>query len=49
MENWPYLFAAYTVIWIAVFAYVLLLLQGERKLRREIDSLRRSLKNKSGS
>ncbi len=49
MENWPYLFAAYTVIWIAVFAYVLLLLQGERKLRREIDSLRRSLKDKSGS
>lgn len=49
MQNWPYLFAAYTVIWIAVFAYVLLLLQGERKLRREIDNLRRSLKNKSGN
>ena len=47
MQNWQYLFAAYTVIWIAVFAYVLLLLQGERKLRKELDTLKRTLKGKS--
>lgn len=47
MENWGYLFAAYAIIWAMVFGYVLILLQGERKLRREIDTLKRSLKGKS--
>ncbi len=35
-----YLFAAYTIIWALVFGYVLLLYRGQRKLRREIESLK---------
>ena len=35
-----YLFAAYTIIWALVFGYVLFLYRGQRKLRRELESLR---------
>lgn len=42
--NLPYLFAAYTVIIIALFGYVAFLYLKERQLRREIDSLREQTK-----
>ena len=40
MENLGYLFAAYTVIWAVVFGYVFYLYRKQRKLQREIDSLK---------
>lgn len=43
MENLVYLFAAYTVIWIALFAYLFHLSRRQERLRQEMDSLRRSL------
>ena len=46
MENAGYLFAAFTIIWVLVFGYVLLLYNGQRKLRREINSLKEALKGK---
>jgi len=46
MENAGYLFAAYTIIWVVLFGYVLLLLSRQRKLRREIDSLKEVLRDK---
>lgn len=44
MENAPYLFAAFAVIWALVFAYVLMLIRNQRKLRREIAYLKEMLK-----
>ena len=38
-----YLFAAYSVIWAVVFGYVLYLYLRQRKLSRDIESLRESM------
>ena len=46
MENAGYLFAAFTIIWALVFGYVLLLFNRQRRLRREINSLRELFKEK---
>ncbi len=46
MENAGYLFAAFTVIWAVVFGYVLLLFNRQRRLLREIGSLKEVLKEK---
>ena len=48
MENAGYLFAAYAIIWAVVFGYVLLLLNRQRRLRREISSLKEAFKEKEG-
>ena len=39
MDNLSYLFAAYTVIWVAVFGYIFLLHQKHRRLQRQIELL----------
>lgn len=46
MENGGYLFAAYTLVWAAVFAYVLFLSAQQSKLRKEINALKQGLKEK---
>ena len=46
MENAGYLFAAFSVIWAMFFAYVFLSLYRQKRLRRDIDSLKKSLKDK---
>ncbi len=46
MENAGYLFAAFTIVWAVVFGYVLLLLNRQRRLQREIDSLKEAFKGK---
>ena len=46
MENAGYLFAAYSLAWAFVFGYVLLLLNQQRRLRQEINSLREMLQEK---
>ena len=43
MENLSYLFAAYTAIWILVFAYLVRLQRREKTLRQELDQLRQRL------
>jgi len=45
MENAVYLFAAFAVIWIVVFVYVLSLMYRQNKLRREIDYLKNAIEN----
>lgn len=45
MENAGYLFAAFTIVWAVVFGYVLILQNRQRKLKREIDTLKELLKN----
>jgi len=46
MENAGFLFAAFGIGWAVVFGYVLLLINRQQKLRREIDSLKEALKEK---
>lgn len=48
MENAGYLFAAFTIIWALVFGYVLLLFNRQRRLRRNIESLKEAFKEKGG-
>ncbi len=47
MDNLNYLFAAYSIIWLVLFGYVLFLLGRERKLRRDIESLKNQVKEQS--
>ena len=46
MENAGYLFAAYTIIWIFLFGYVLVLISRQKKLRQEIDRLKEMLRDR---
>ncbi|MBF8304169.1 MAG: hypothetical protein HW399_544 [Dehalococcoidia bacterium] len=47
MDNFPYLFAAYTVIIIILLVYVFSLHQRQARLRQELEDLKISLKEKS--
>ncbi|UCE97312.1 MAG: CcmD family protein [Dehalococcoidia bacterium] len=44
MDDLGYLFAAYTVIWVGLLAYILFLAQKQRQLRRDIDWLKKMMK-----
>ena len=48
MENFGYLLAAFSMAWALVFGYVLLLLNRQRRLQQEINSLKEALKDKGG-
>jgi CcmD family protein len=39
MKNFWYLFAAYTIIWTALFAYIMHLSRKNRELRDELQDL----------
>jgi CcmD family protein len=39
MDNLGYLFAAFAVIWVVVFGYILVLVNRQKKLKREIEKL----------
>jgi CcmD family protein len=47
MDNMSYLFAAYSLIWLGVLIYVFFLLRKEKELRRDIESLKETLKEKN--
>jgi CcmD family protein len=42
-KNFWYLFAAYSVIWVALFTYVLRLMGRAGELRRDLDRLRKGV------
>ena len=46
MENAGYLFAGFSIIWALVFGYLFFLFRRQRKLSREITSLKEVLKEK---
>ncbi len=46
MENAVYLFAAFTLIWVVLFGYLLLQAGKQRRLHQEIESLRERLREK---
>ena len=43
MNNLPYLFAAYAVVWVGIFVYVLRLGRRSRELEEEVRELRRMI------
>ncbi len=45
MKNFWYLFSAYTIIWTALWAYVVYLSQANRALKQDIEALRAQLDN----
>lgn len=46
MENWGYLVAAYTIIWVVLSIYIFTLYRSQRRLRRDIDSLKEKSKER---
>lgn len=46
MDNAGYIFAAFSIVWAALFAYVLVIIIREGKLRREIEALKEELHDK---
>lgn len=43
----PYLFAAFSVVWIVIFLYVLSISRRQRELSREVETLRRMTEEKT--
>jgi CcmD family protein len=43
MENWGYLVAAYSIIWVVLSIYIFTIYRRQRQLRRDIDSLKKKL------
>ena len=48
MEHFPYLFAAYTIVWLVIFFYVLSLDRRARRCERDVEDLKRRLSNRGG-
>ncbi|MEE9583183.1 MAG: CcmD family protein [Dehalococcoidales bacterium] len=47
MEDLGYLFAAFTVVWLALFGYIFILSRRQQRLRRDIDLLKETLKEEA--
>lgn len=43
MDHFPYLFAAYAVVWTVLFAYVFSLDRRARRTEKDLDELKRTL------
>lgn len=46
MQDAGYIFAAYTIIWVVLFGFVLAMINRQARVRREIDRLKESIKDK---
>lgn len=44
MDNLSYLCAAFSVVWVGLFVYILVLIQKQRSIRRDINWLKEALK-----
>ncbi len=47
MENLEYLFAAYSVVWLVLAAYIYLLYARQRKMRQELEVITSKLEGRS--
>ncbi len=45
----PYLFAAFSVVWIVIFLYALSISRRQRELSREVEALRRMTEEKTNT
>ena len=43
MQNLPYLFAAYAIVWLVLFGYLLVINAQLRGVRRDLDQLKERL------
>jgi CcmD family protein len=43
MERFPYLFSAYTIVWVVLFAYVWSVDRRTRRAERELEEMRKAL------
>lgn len=46
MEHFPYLFAAYSLAWVVLFAYVLSLDRRSRRAEKDLQGLQRLLEGR---
>lgn len=46
MENGGYLLAAFAVVWALIFAYIIAVFNRQKKLRRDLELLRETGKEK---
>ncbi len=46
MDHFPYLFAAYSVVWIVLFLYVLSIDRRSRRAEKELEGLQRLLESR---
>lgn len=44
MDHFPYLFAAYTVVWTVIFLYVLYLDRRGRRMEKDLEELNKLIK-----
>ena len=49
VTNLNFLFAAYTAVWVLLFAYILMVSRRNRTLQKEIDELRQLLQRRNAS
>jgi len=47
MQYLPYLFAAYTIVWLVLFGYLFVVATQTRAVRREVDQLKERLAGSS--
>ncbi|HEY7065643.1 MAG TPA: CcmD family protein [Chloroflexota bacterium] len=43
MQNLPYLFAAYALVWLVLFGYLFMVATQVRSVRRDVDQLKERL------
>jgi CcmD family protein len=46
MDHFPYLFAAYSLVWVVLFLYVLSLDRRSRRAEKELEGLQRALEGR---
>ena len=48
MQNLPYLFLTYAIVWLVLFAYLFVVAAQVRGVRRELDELRERVRGADG-
>ena len=48
MDDLDYLFATFTVVWVVIFGYILILSFRQRKLQKMIESVETKLSERDG-
>jgi CcmD family protein len=46
LDHFPYLFAAYSLVWVVIFLYVLSLGRRSKRAEKELESLKRLLESR---
>ena len=46
MENLGYLFAVFSIVWLVIFIYLFSLINGQKRLQKEIKSLKTLIQEK---